>query len=131
MTGDRQSRKGGGLALIVKNKYKPKQLRHKIHQTFESVTWELNIKNTKLAIHGIYHPPPSLRNKTANGMFVDEFMEFASNTLPSHANNIYIGDFNVHLSDEVNTDSAIFSDATEAMGLYQHVAFPTISLVTL
>ena len=56
LTGNRQSRKGGGLALTVKTKYKPKQLQHIIHKTFESVTWELNVKNTKLAIHGIYHP---------------------------------------------------------------------------
>ena len=48
-------------------------------------------------------------------MFVDEFLEFTSNTLPSHTNNIYIGDFNLHLSDEADTDSAIFRDATEAM----------------
>ena len=125
LTGGRPSRKGGGLALTVKTKYKPKQLQHTIHKTFESVTWELNIKNTKLAIHGIYHPPPSLRNKTTNNMFVDEFLEFTSTTLPSHTNNIYIGDFNLHLSDEADTDSAIFRDATEAMGLYQHVAFLT------
>ena len=58
-------------------------------------------------------------------MFVDEFLEFASSTLPSHTNNIYIGDFNLHLSDEADTDSAIFRDVTEAMGLYQYVAFPT------
>ena len=125
LTGDRQSWKGGELALTVKTKYKPKQLQHIIHKTFESVTWELNVKNTKLVIHGIYHPPPSLRNKTTNNMFVDEFLEFTSKTLPSHTNNIYIGDFNLHLSDEADTDSAIFRDATEAMGLYQHVAFPT------
>ena len=58
-------------------------------------------------------------------MFVDEFLEFTSNTLPNHTNNIYIGDFNLHQSDQADTDSAIFSDATEAMGLYQHVAFLT------
>ena len=58
-------------------------------------------------------------------MFVDEFMDFVSNTLPNYSNNIYIGDFNLHISDATDTDSAIFSDATEAMGLYQHVAFST------
>ena len=124
LTSDRQSRKGGGLALTVKTKYKPKELQHTIHITFESVTWELNVKNTKLAIHGIYHVPPSLRNKTTNSMFVDEFLKFTSNMLPNHTNNIYIGDFNLHLSDNADTDAAIFSDATEAMGLYQHVTFP-------
>ena len=61
-------------------------------------------------------------------MFVDEFLKFTSNTLPSHTNNIYIGDFNLHLSDEADTDSAIFRDATEAMDLYQQCGIPNSSI---
>ena len=57
-------------------------------------------------------------------MFIEEFIEFVLTTLPSHPNNIYIGDFNLHVSEE-ETDPAIFSDSIEAMGLYQHVGFPT------
>ena len=125
LTCNRQKRRGGGLALIVKSVYKPKLLQHKIFKTFKSATWELNIKNTKLTIHRLYHPPPSLTNKTTNVMFVDEFMEFAARTIPNHTNNLYIGNFNLHVSDGEDTDAAIFRDATEAMGLYQHVHFST------
>ena len=57
-------------------------------------------------------------------MFIEEFIEFVSTTLPSHPNNIYISDFNLHVSEE-ETDPAIFNDSIEAMGLYQHVGFPT------
>ena len=57
-------------------------------------------------------------------MFIEEFTEFVSTTLPSHQNNIYIGDFNLHVSEE-DTDPAIFNDSIDAMGLYQHVGFPT------
>ena len=60
-------------------------------------------------------------------MFVGEFMDLVSTAIPEHANNIYIGEFNLHISNRSDTDSAIFSDATDAMGLYQHVAFPTHS----
>ena len=84
----------------------------------------LKIKNVDLIIHGIYHPPPSLANKTTSGMFIEEFIEFVSTMLPSHPNKIYIGDFNLHVSEE-ETDPAIFNDSIEAMGLYQHVGFPT------
>ena len=50
-------------------------------------------------------------------MFIDEFMDFASMLIPDHINNIFIGDFNLHVSDPNDTDSAIFNDTIEAMGL--------------
>ena len=58
-------------------------------------------------------------------MFIEEFLDYISKTLPSHHNNVYIGDFNLHISNENDTDAAIFSDATDTMGLYQHVGFHT------
>ena len=123
-TADRIGRKGGGLALIHKTTYNTKLLNKGTRPTFEHASWELKIKNVSLIIHGIYHPPPSLANKTTNGMFIEDFIDFVSTTLPSHPNNIYIGDFNLHVSEE-ETDSIIFNDSIEAMGLHQHVGFPT------
>ena len=123
-TADRIGRKGGGLALIHKTIYNTKLLNKGTRPTFEHASWELKIKNVSLIIHGIYHLPPSLANKTTNGMFIAEFIDYVSTTLPSHPNNIYIGDFNLHVSEE-ETDSTIFNDSIEAMGLHQHVGFPT------
>ena len=85
--------RGGGLALIHKTAYKTKLLNKGIRPTFKHASWKLTIKNVNLIIHSIYHPPPSLANKTTNGMFIDEFTEFVSTMLPAHPNNIYIGDF--------------------------------------
>ena len=48
-------------------------------------------------------------------MFIEEFIEFISTTLPSHPNNIYISDFNLHVSEE-ETDPAIFNDSIKDMG---------------
>ena len=36
-----------------------------------------------------------------------------------------LGDLNLHVSCDDDIDSAIFLDTIEAMGLYQHVSFPT------
>ena len=44
--------------------------------------------------------------------------------LPEHQNNIFTGDFNLHVSDVNDNDSAIFIDTIEAMGLIQHVGGP-------
>ena len=58
-------------------------------------------------------------------MFVDEFCDYVSTYLPDNPNNTFIGDFNLHISDDQDTDSGIFNDSIDAMGLYQHVHFQT------
>ena len=78
-----------------------------------------------VTLHGIYHPPYSLINKNTNTMFINKFTDFATETLPEHQNNIFTGDFNLHVSDANDNDSAIFIDTIEAMDLVQHVGAPT------
>ena len=46
------------------------------------------------------------------------------NTLPEYHSNLYIGDFNLHVSKE-GADPSIINDSIDAMGLYQHIGFPT------
>ena len=48
--------------------------------------------------------------------------------LPEWLDNVLMGDFNLHVSNENDIDSAIFLDTLEAMGLYQHVGFATHKL---
>ena len=52
-------------------------------------------------------------------------MNFVTNLLPEHSNNVLLGDFNLHVCNDDDIDSAIFLDTLEAMGPYQHVSFPT------
>ena len=93
--------------------------------------WKVSTKNTTLTIHGIYHLPYLLTNKITNTMFLDDFTEYITETIPDNnqTNNLFVGDFNLHVSEGNNTDidSAIFLDTLEAMGLYQHVGFSTHS----
>ena len=73
----------------------------------------------------IYHPPYSLKNKSTNRAFLDDFTKFVMDLLPKYPDNLLLGDFNLHISNKDDIDSAIFLDTIEAMGLYQHVSFPT------
>ena len=125
ITADRLDKKGGGLALIYKSYYKVQSIEYKIYRFSEHATWDLRIGGTSVTIHGVYHPPQSPTNKLPNTVFIDQFLEFVSTTLPNHQNNLYIRDFNLHVSDATDTDAAIFNDSIDAMGLYQHVSFPT------
>ena len=45
--------------------------------------------------------------------------------LSQHSNNIILGDFNLHVSDENDLDAATFTDTCEAFGLHQYVMFLT------
>ena len=58
-------------------------------------------------------------------MFIEEFTEYVSTVLPEHPNNIFLGDFNLHVSNSLDTDSAVFNDSIDTLGLYQHVGFNT------
>ena len=122
-TTDRPQGGGGGLTLITR-----KGLTVSLHgkgtkPSFEFVHWSVKSRNITLNIHGIYHSPYSLTHKITNQMFVDDFTDYVSIFLPDHQNNIYIGEFNLHISDKQDTDSAIFNNSTKAMGLYQHMHF--------
>ena len=110
---------------MCKSKYRVKLLKKGNTPSFKHATWERTVKNRSLMITGVYHPPHSTRNKITNKMFIDDFTEFSTSLLSEHNNNILLGDFNLHVSDETNTDAAIFTDTCEAMGLYQYITFPT------
>ena len=126
-TSDRPKGRVGGITLITKNHYQVKCIaNHNSNlKTFECTTWRITAKNTSITLHGLYHPPYSLNNKITNAMFIDEFTEFATRIIPEHNNNIFIGDFNLHVSDNESNDSAIFNDTIEAIGLLQHVGKET------
>ena len=56
--------------------------------------------------------------------FLNEIPEY----LALHINTkypIFLGDFNIHLGDEVDGNATLFADTLEALGLIQHVHFPT------
>ena len=124
-TADQRMGKGGGLALIHKAQYPVKFISSGYKASFEFATWELRVKNNTITIHSIYHPPYSTTNRITNAMFIKEFMDHVSSCLPTHQNNIFIGDFNLHVSNQLDTDATIFGDTIDALGLYQHVGFST------
>ena len=110
------------MHLYVSQNTRQPQSQKAIGRLLSLLLGNLKLKNSTLVVHGIYHPPPSLRNKTTNLAFIEDFLEFASSTLPEYQNSIYIGDFNLHISKD-DANPAIFNDSIEAMGLYQHVGF--------
>ena len=92
---NRPNGRGGGLALITKNCYQAKIVESGSYPSFEHTTWELTIKNKQIHFTGIYHPPYSLRNKSTNRAFLDDFTNFVMELLPRWPDNVLPGDFNM------------------------------------
>ena len=79
---NRPNGRGGGLALITKSCYTVKEVKNGSYPSFEHAMWEFNVKNKQIHITGIYHPPYSLRNKSTNRAFLDDFTTFVMDLLP-------------------------------------------------
>ena len=73
----------------------------------------------------IYHPPYSTGHPITNAIFLDEITEWLADVIRNHNNMILARDFKLHVNDENDTDASIFIDTIEAMGLQQHVIYPT------
>ena len=69
--------------------------------------------------------PSSPQKGIINSMFIDAITEYLTDVLSKHKNNVILGDFNIHTEDLSSSDTVIFNDTMEALGLEQHVKFPT------
>ena len=122
---NRYKRQGGGLALICRSHYRVNECGKGINQTFEYAIWQLHPNNISLTVLAIYCPPYSNINKSTNGQFIDEFVEFLVDFLTEYNNVIIMGDFNIRLDDTEDPDVIAFIDTMMALGLDQHVNFST------
>ena len=122
---NRTSGKGGGLALLTHQHTRVKEVTPHTYDSFEHGIWIVKHPGIMLTICGIYRPPPSAQNKLTVNQFLEKFTEFTTEVITQHTNPIFIGDFNVHANDLNNPDTEIFIDMMSALGLDQHVDFPT------
>ena len=73
----------------------------------------------------MYHSPPKGEYNTTNGMFIDDITELLTDKLPQYQNSMLLGDFNVHIEDQTNTDAVVFNETMTALSLEQHILGPT------
>ena len=69
--------------------------------------------------------PSSPQEGIINSMFINAITEYLTDVLSKHKNNVILGDFNIHTEDLSSSDTVIFNDTMEALGLEQHVKFLT------
>ena len=92
--------------------------------------WSATIRNKRLTLAGIYHPPIGSSEGNTHTMFLDEVSKLTQLLITNCTNVILLGNFNIHAQDTENPDSIIYNDMMGALGLKQHIDKPTPRLGT-
>ena len=120
---NRIGRKGGGIALVYCNNLKVRHPEDAKWMSFEYAIWGLQHKETKMTIMAIYRPPYSTMNQATIQSFFEEFTDWMETKSNEYSKIIVLGDFNIHINYDQDTDVNRFKDIMEAPGLQQHVSF--------
>ena len=104
---------------IYDKKYDTIQLDASEAHTFQYAKWQVLVLQLILTITAIYRPP-----NVSNLLFLDEFLEWIANPIPTDQNTVIAMTFNLHINGP-NDDGCNFINAMTALGLKQHAQFPT------
>ena len=74
--GNRDGKRGGGLALIYGSKITATEKGQMKQRSFKVAHWMTTIGTSTINILVIYHPPYSVGQKITNAMFLDDLTEF-------------------------------------------------------
>ena len=120
-----RQRHGGGLAIIFKPTIKLKKLPTVLYSTFELQKFEVVDKKAEnFCLYNVYHPPNSKNNPVTNKAFLEEFEVFFE-VCDFQKNSTLVGDINLRLEKENETDTIVFNDLLDKFALKQHVTGPT------
>jgi len=121
---NRTDKKGGGLLIVYRKELDIQPITNNYQQEHcEYAVWRVTLNNETLLIHAFYRPP----NGNIPG-FVDDFTAIVTNAMEQPGvRNIYMGDFNLPQSSNMNNDLdiSIFNDTLNILGLKQHINFAT------
>lgn len=115
---NRKDRKGGGIALLLKDNLTIEGETNLNQKTFQATKWNIKSANTDLTVIGVYHPPFGSTVDNTPSAFLDEFTNPLAEVEPVDPNIILLGDFNIHVNKyHEDNNVQIFVDTLEAMGL--------------
>ena len=111
---------------MTKTNIKTKLLDEGQLNTFQFTKWQLALKHTSITVTAIYHPPPSNLTRVTNEEFLDEFTDWAAESVSTSNNAILVGDFNLHINNSNDDDACNFMETTQkVLGLHLNITFPT------
>ena len=125
-TVNRMKRQGVGIALLHKKEYNVTKLETDLQlDTIEHGVWSTTIRNKKLTLVGIYHPPIGSSKDNTHTKFLNKVSKLTQLLITNYTNLVLLGDFNIHTQDTESADSIAYNDMMEVLGLTQHIEEPT------
>ena len=121
---NRESKRGGGVALIYKNQYKFIKGKSFCHESFECILVSLASPSSRqvnfIVVYRYCEISPTL--------FFTEFYNLIENLSLTLKNLVVIGDFNIHVNETFNPVIAKFNDILASFNFDQLVEGPTHKL---
>ena len=125
---NRQDRTGGGILLVHRKSYKVDLIKEVFTHSFQAAKFKIQVNKCNITLLSLYHPPYSAVNPITEKMLINAFTKWICDQLivTDHRNKLLIlGDFNIHVNDEFDENAGNFMEVIMALGLEQHVHFPT------
>ena len=122
---NRKNKKGGRLALTIKDNIKVKHEDSTEYKSFEHAIWNISHKNMPtFTVVAIYHPPSTCQDST-DATFTDQFTDLLTTLQTKYNNIIILSDISMHMDDPNNQNTCILQDSINAFDLTQHVKIAT------
>ena len=116
-TVNKTARQGGRRALLHRKGYITTRLATKLQlDTIEHGVWSTAIRNMKLTLVVICHPPTGLSTGNTHTRFLEEGSQLIHFLITNHTNLVLLSDFSIHAQVIENPDSLVYNDMMEALG---------------
>ena len=120
-----RDRRGGGIGFLYKKTLKLSDVEKEEYEMSELASARVQVKNKIFKVYGIYHPPPSPINRHTNLQFVKELSEKMSIKLVDDLDILIMGDLNIAMNQEEDSDKELLDDWINFNNLRNLVNFST------
>ena len=124
----RKNRRGGGTGLIFRGILNVEKVAARDLRSFEYLELIVSSGTFKFRLVILYRPPYSPSHPVSTSTFIADFADYLETLILSTEPLVITGDFNIHVDDSTNPDTARLLDLLDSMGLRQHVNQPTHEL---
>ena len=84
----------------------------------ECVDFTITLSNNTINLSVIYRSP-----EKSVLSFANDLINYMESNINSAGKNLFIGDFNIHVMDQSNSDTRNFHDVLDSFGLINHIGF--------
>ena len=103
---NRETHRGGGLALIFKSNLTISNLEIKKPNSFEAAKWRVSLLGKSITMIAMFRPPYSKTLPVTIAIFIDEFTAWIVDQITTEGNILLLGHFNMQ-TNKIHTNADI------------------------